>query len=390
MDTTMDRLLACLRRIFLRILRLPACPCCTACPTPPAPEPTPPPVFEEPEAEPEPEPEAEPEPGPEVEPEPGPVRPPDLCLIPPPEPEPEPGPHVVVQEPGDPPVQEPAEEPAREEPLLGLNIQPASGHVSLQHVLALGIRHVRVSLREEETIERDWGWHALYRAAGVEVLPMVAHPHGLRDFRPRLDYLLSAIGHVTAVQLGNEYDDEVWANTAGGRAVGRMVRQAALWLHERGIRAVAPGLGWTQPGVHDYYRAMLDECGDLIDVVALHTYGDHAWGEPLSRCEHLRAAGWTGPIWNTEMGQRGPDSRAFLRGYTGREPTREDVLRWQREVWERVLTEDPSRFGYERIYGFQLAPDDRHDGSIYCGIVEPGWTPRPTYEWLRTETRIRR
>ena len=44
----------------------------------------------------------------------------------------------------------------------------------------------------------------------------------------------------------------------------------------------------------------------------------------------------------------------------------------------RVLTEDDSRFGYERTYFFQVTPSEEGWGLLSF----PDWEPRPAYEWL--------
>ncbi|MDQ3389496.1 MAG: hypothetical protein M3483_08335, partial [Gemmatimonadota bacterium] len=101
-----------------------------------------------------------------------------------------------------------------------------------------------------------------------------------------------------------------------------------------------------------------------------HPYGVHVYGEPLSRYLEVRALGWTGPIWATEIGVSDAEAR-----YAGANSDR-----WQEENVRRVFTQDESRHGWDRIYWFQLTPAPGQWGLLR----HPGRQRRPAYEWMRS------
>lgn len=281
------------------------------------------------------------------------------------------------------PVLEPPAPPAPAEPVLALNVQPAgdslTASVYLDRLEDVGVRHVRMSWWAWSTVD-SWSWLPRYRAAGVEVLPLVygvpgAHPDSIgRSIAGRYRALYDAFGPFPYVQLDNEADGGgPFAVPAGdpyeqGQRWGRQMREAAdlIRTFDPEVRFVTAGVAWVHPGVQEWVRGMAE--ARCCDVLALHVYGAHLWGEPLGRYTQVREAGWKGPIWATEIGVEDAAAR-----YMVREP---DV--WQLANWRNVLTVDPSRHGYARLYGFQLSPD----GHGY-GILERDLSPRPAYFWLK-------
>jgi hypothetical protein len=284
-----------------------------------------------------------------------------------------------------PPAPAPKPERTGPEPIIGINVQPSTAWQSLPFLVDLGIKHVRVSFREPDT-PGDWAWLPAYREAGIEVLPML-DPR--RDgYRSAWRLLRSAFGAgaFPFVQLGNEGDGVGNANRGGGEYAGRLMLEVADEIHSTGTKIVAQGLGWTQPGVHQYLRAMIETAGHAVDVFANHAYGHNPTWEPMSRATFARQYGWQGPVWGTEIGLRGPDAREFLGGHYRREPTDEEMLRYHAEVWGDILTH-ADRLLYERIYLFQLTPDDEvaraHGLPFYCSALDGAWKPRPAYHVLR-------
>lgn len=255
-----------------------------------------------------------------------------------------------------------------------MNVQPPAPHEArmvLADLQAIGVRCIRASWWIWSTPE-SWSWCRDFRRAGIEVLPLVYDADG--DYRARFRALNAVCGPFEFVQLGNEMDGGLQpgrAARASGRAWGARVRQAAPLVRATGARVVGPGLAWNSEGVHDFLAGLLEGAGEALDVVALHTYGVHVYGEPVSRWREVRRAGWTGPIWITELGVS--DTEA---AYAGRESDE-----WQRQNLERLLV-DPALAGLDRMYWFQYTPAPggwglrREDGSA-----------RPAFEWLRRRVR---
>jgi hypothetical protein len=264
----------------------------------------------------------------------------------------------------------------RREPIIGMNVQPTEAGEMLRYVRDLRITHVRTSWWHWLS-PRDWAWLDDYRSAGVDVLPLLyAAPGG--SGVARYDALRRAFGPFPWIQIDNEPEGEV-ASYSRGLGDGRRYRRLADHIRSRdpGTRILAPGLAWTQPAVLDYLRGMIEGSAGAFDALSYHIYGDHAFGEPMSRWRLFRKLGWEGPIWSSELGQRDVASRAYLRN-TGQPVNQRTIDAWQAECWRRALTEDPSRHQFERIYAFQLTPDDHG-----YGILRRDRTPRPAYEWLR-------
>jgi hypothetical protein len=259
------------------------------------------------------------------------------------------------------------------EPLVCLNVHPATCEWALPLVRQAGVRHIRASWWEWST-PREWRWVDDFRAAGVEVLPILYGGGVDRRAIQRYDLLRRSFGPFPWIQLENEPDYE-GANRSRGRDVGRYLRTVADHIRSRdpGTRICAPGLGWTQPGVHDFLRGMVEGGAGAFDALSIHVYGHHPYGEPLSRWKHVRAA-WPGEIWCTETGQDHASTRAFL----GRQDLpRGELDRFQQEAWRRVFTQDPERSGYARIYGFHLGWDEWG-----FGLLNADRSPRPAYRWL--------
>ena len=275
----------------------------------------------------------------------------------------------------------PSRAPASLEPIIALNIQPPDARAdTVLSLLRSGrVKHVRVSWWRW-SVARDWAWLPRYRAAGVEVLPLI-YP-GTDDagsvgasMAARYRTLFNAFGPFPYVQLGNEADG---AGPFGipnsnpyrqGRRWAAQVREAARLIHQfdPAVKIVAGGVAWVHPGTLDFVRGQLE--GGGFDVFAMHIYGIGCAGEPLSRYTAVRTLGWTGPIWSTEIGVNWSQA-AFI----GRE--REA---FQVEQLRACLTEDASRLGYERLYWFQLTPDPEG-----YGILRPDFSGRPAYDWLRS------
>lgn len=269
--------------------------------------------------------------------------------------------------------------PQRPEPALGMNVHPATAEAMLPRLRELGVRHVRTSWWWWTT-PQEWGWYPRYRRAGVEVLPLVYAGPGDPDragerIARRYRALFDAYGPFPYVQLDNEVDGDGPFGIPGGdpytqgRRWGEQMRRAARLIHrfDPGVKLVSAGVAWNREGVRDWVRGVVEVGG--FDVLAIHPYGIGAAGEPLSRYRALREAGWRGPVWATEVGTNHAQAR-----YIRRDPDA-----FQAEQMRTVLTEDPSRSGYERLYWFQLAGDPEG-----YGILREDGTPRPAYRWLRS------
>jgi hypothetical protein len=274
-----------------------------------------------------------------------------------------------------------ARAPAVAGPIIALNIQPPDGRAdTVLSLLRSGrVKHVRVSWWRWSA-PRDWAWLPRYRAAGVEVLPLIypgtdAAASAGASMAARYRALFDAFGPFPYVQLGNEADGAGPFGIPGadayrqGRRWAAQVREAARLIHQfdPAVKIVAGGVAWVHPGTLDFVRGQLE--GGGFDVFAMHIYGIGCAGEPLSRYTAVRSLGWTGPIWTTEIGVNWAQA-AFVR---------RDRDGFQAEQLRACLTEDPSRHGYERLYWFQLTPDPEG-----YGILEPDFSPRPAYDWLRS------
>lgn len=301
------------------------------------------------------------------------------------------------------------------EPVLGLNVQPASFDARiLEHLRALRVRHVRSSVwwagwDRPGDWQKGW-WKRRYprvREAGVEVLPLVTEPpaevagttdlerlaHRLADFTVRF---LDAHGPFPYVQILNEVDGggPLFGPASGVSERRRGARYARFLEVVAGrVRSEHPGTRIVTGGIMhtgDFVRGMYDTGARGWDVVAIHTYGDKVWGEPWSRGQNVRLAqrehGREEPVWVTEFGMSDHTRAAVLRRehrYHGRgrawvEPKQPELDRYHTDNWRIPLTEDPSRHLYQRVYGFQLTPD--HEG---WGLLRPDLTPRPAYRWLQ-------
>lgn len=268
---------------------------------------------------------------------------------------------------------------AQAEPELAFNVQPSSAGRLLPRVQEVGVRHVRASWWAWSR-PADWSWYPRYRRAGVQVLPLVYAGPGdpaatAERIAARYRALFDAYGAFPYVQLENEVDgDGPFAVLAGdpytqGRRWGAQMKRAARLIRrfDPDARFVSAGVAWNREGVREWVRGVVEEGG--IDVLAIHPYGIGSTGEPLSRYRAVRRAGWKGPIWATELGADRAQARYVRR----------DADEFQAEQLRRVLTEDASRFGYERLYWFQLTPDP---GGF--GILREDGTPRPAFTWLRS------
>lgn len=270
---------------------------------------------------------------------------------------------------------------AQAEPTIALNVQPPAPHEAgrvLSLLRAAGVRHVRASWWRWSTPE-SWRWVESYRDAGIEVLPLVYPATGAgaeygRSMGARYRALHDAFGPFPYVQLGNEVDGagpfgiERGDAYRRGRRWGEQLRAARAAIHrfDPGVRIVAGGMAWVHPGTGDFLRGLVEVGG--FDVLAIHVYAIGCAGEPLARYREVREAGWRGPIWVTELGTN--DGHAAY--------IRRDADRFQAEQLERCLFEDPSRFGYDRLYWFQLTPS--REGY---GLLRPDFTPRPAFDRLR-------
>ncbi|HEX2188336.1 MAG TPA: glycosyl hydrolase [Longimicrobiaceae bacterium] len=273
----------------------------------------------------------------------------------------------------------PGPAPPRAEPVLGLNVQPASAGELLPRVREVGVRHVRASWWWWTT-PADWSWYPAYRRAGIEVLPLVyagpGDPGGAGGrMARRYRALFDAHGPFPYVQLDNEVDGDGPFGIPGGdpyrqgRRWGEQVRRAARLIRafDPGVKLVSAGVAWNRDGVRDWLRGVVDAGG--FDVLAIHPYGIGSAGEPLSRYRAVREAGWEGPVWATELGASDAQAR-----YVRRSPDA-----FQAEQLRTILTADPSRLGYERLYWFQLTGDPEG-----YGILREDGTPRPAFAWLRS------
>jgi hypothetical protein len=255
-------------------------------------------------------------------------------------------------------------------PEVCINVQPPSAATApgvLADLQRLGINCIRTSWWAW-SIPDSWSWCHVYRRAGIEVLPLVYDVGG--DYRERFRRLNAACGPFRYVQLGNEMDGGLQAGREA-RAVGRLwgtrLRDAAPLVRASGARVVGPGLAWNSPGVRDYLEGMLETAGSSLDVVAIHTYGVHVYGEPVSRWKEVRKHGWRGPVWITEIGVSNVEAAG-----AGRNPDE-----WQKENIEGVLR-DPSLPGLDRLYWFQYS-----QATEGWGLLRMNGTRRPAFESLR-------
>jgi hypothetical protein len=276
----------------------------------------------------------------------------------------------------------PAPAAAQAEPALAFNVQPSSAGRLLPRVQEVGVRQVRASWWAWSK-SADWAWYPRYRRAGVEVLPLVYAGPGdpataAERMAARYRALFDAYGPFPYVQLDNEVDGDGPFGIPGGdpyaqgRRWGAQMKRAARLIRrfDPDAKFVSAGVAWNREGVRDWLRGVVEEGG--FDVLAIHIYGIGPTGEPLSRWRAARRAGWRGPIWATELGADHAQAR-----YVKRDPDQ-----FQAEQLRRALTEDESRFGYERLYWFQLTPDP---GGF--GILREDGTPRPAFTWLRSRQR---
>ena len=278
----------------------------------------------------------------------------------------------------------PAPVAAQAGPTIALNVQPPEPHqvATVQGLLrAARVRHIRVSWWAWST-RASWSWLPAYRAAGVEVLPLV-YPTGNgaenagRTMAARYRALFDAYGPFPYVQLGNEMDGAGPFGIPGsnayrqGRRWADQLREATRLIHQfdPAVRIVAGGMAWVHPGTQDFVRGMVD--GGGFDVFAIHIYGIGCAGEPLGRIQEIRAQGWTGPVWATELGVDNGQARYIER----------NVDAFQAEQIRRCLAEDPARLQYDRLYWFQLTPD-----PAGFGILRPDFSPRPAFDWLRSRS----
>jgi hypothetical protein len=263
------------------------------------------------------------------------------------------------------------------EPLVCLNVHPSWCEWALPLIKEARVRHVRSSWWEWSRAS-EWSWVDRFRADGVEVLPILSGGVDRRGIQ-RYETLRRSFGPFPWIQLENEPDYE-GADRARGREIGRYLRTIADHIRSRdpGTRICAPGLGWTQPGVHDFLRGMIDGANGAFDALSIHVYGHHPFGEPLSRWKHVRAV-WPGEIWCTEVGQDHASTRAFLQKPRA---TRSELDAFQTEAWRRVFSEDPERGGYRRIYGFHLGWDEWG-----FGLLNADRSPRPAFRWFAARPR---
>lgn len=276
----------------------------------------------------------------------------------------------------------PVEEPITE-PVIALNVQPPdSAHVrKIANALKeLNVSHIRVSWWAWSD-SASWEWLFHFRESGIEVLPLVYADRRLppeewgASIAARYRQLFEIFEGFPYVQLENELDgDGPFGITEGrdpclqGRRWAEQTRIAveALRAFDDSVRIVSMGIAWNREGVEEFVRCYVIDAP--IDVLAIHVYGVHLWGEPLSRWQRVRSAGWNGPVWATELGVSDTEAK-----YAGADPDA-----WQLENVRGVF-EDPNRLGFSRLYFFQLCCDDKG----WSLLRYPGWEPRPAYEWLK-------
>jgi hypothetical protein len=258
------------------------------------------------------------------------------------------------------------------EPLVCLNVHPSTCEWALPLIREAGVRHIRASWWDQSR-PSEWSWADRFRADGVEVLPLLLGGLERRGIQ-RYEVLRRSFGAFPWIQLENEPDYE-GADRARGREIGRYLRTVADHIRTRdpGTRICAPALGWTQPGVHEFLRGLIEGANGAFDALAIHVYGHHPFGEPLSRWQHVRAV-WPGEIWCTEVGQDHASTRAFLRNPRA---TRSELDAFQAEAWRRVFSEDPERQGYSRLYGFHLGWDEWG-----FGLLNADRSARPAFRWF--------
>jgi hypothetical protein len=307
--------------------------------------------------------------------------------------------------------------PQRRNPELGLNAQPIVTDAHVRMLGELGVSKIRLSVWWgwwEGEQERKWAeMRPRLRRAGIEVLPVITAPPGrlnrqdwrvlAREVADFTDRFLDRHGPYPYVQIGNEWDSgSPWfgpesgvSEVERGRRYGRFLQVVA-----RRLRAEHPGTRIVTGGIvhtNDFVRGLYETGVGAFDVVAIHTYGDHVWGEPWSRGANVKRTqarhGRSEPVWVTEFGMGGTWQGGIWRRERRRWPARQELDQYHLDNWRIPLDEDESRFLYERVYGFQLPPGDDNQTLREAGLnpLDYGFgllrsdnrTPRPTYEWLR-------
>lgn len=306
----------------------------------------------------------------------------------------------------------------RANPELGLNVQPVVTQAHVAMLRELGIRKVRMSVW--------WGWWEgeqksrwdemmpRLRSAGIEVLPIITAPPRRLNARSWEELARETVTFadgflrrhpVPYIQVGNEWDTgSPWFGPESGiadqrergRRYGRYLNHVSSRLRRLhpGTKIVAGGISHTD----QFVRGLYETGGGAFDVVAIHTYGDHTWGEPWGRgatVKRIQAEfGRADPVWVTEFGIDGAAQVGIWRREHGRAPSRAELDQYQLDNWRVPLDEDPGRFLYDRVYGFQLPPGT-DGGTGWPAALNPldysygllradNRTPRPAYNWLRS------
>ncbi|HEX2094981.1 MAG TPA: hypothetical protein VHG28_21450 [Longimicrobiaceae bacterium] len=301
-------------------------------------------------------------------------------------------------------------------PELAINVQEMTPR-EVRLLRDAGIRLVRMSIW--------WAWHRpelwdrmmrLCDRNGISVMPLITAPpqqynrSSVERFAPVFARftadVLRRYPSIRYVQLLNEMDTgSPWFGPESGRPLRERGR-----AYGRFLRLVYPVLKAANPNVWVVTGGMSDT-GDFVrgiyeagarnsfDVLAIHVYGDHVWGEPWGRGDHARRVmrafdDERKPLWVTEFGMSGGKHYLISMRETRRAPSARDLDAYQLENWRRPLEELQESRRYQKVFGFQLPPGDETRALIEArgerfgmdhsfGIVRMDGSPRPTYTWLR-------
>lgn len=268
-------------------------------------------------------------------------------------------------------------------PKLCMNVQPmipADERKYLHALRDIGVTEIRTTWHNWFN-GADLGWVYHYQDAGVSVMPMIKAEAGVPaekvgvSIARRHTHYFRHFGPTSYVQLENEVDgDGLFGLTESrdpfiqGYRWGTQMGIAADRIHDVDpyTRIVSAGLAWNRPRIQDFIRGLMNSRHQL-DVLAIHIYGHHLHGEPIARHKEVRAAGWNGPLWATEIGV---DNAAA------------NAVGWAPDWWQldclQNLSRDSNRHAYDRLYWFQLNNDPEGWG-IYG---------RPAFDFLQKRKRL--
>ena len=317
---------------------------------------------------------------------------------------------VPVRDPAGPRMAPSAASPERSLPAAGAQAEHAElvgvgshqlDRRSIQHLVDLGVRHVRTTLYWGLWTQ-DAGYRRSFAAelnaaidAGLDPLIVVhQQPSGgyadrdrvYREFARFMAERAEQFPGVRYWQLWNEMDvtftdvfgagrDDVSLRERG-RNYARMLHLAYPAIKRANPSAVVVTGGIASDISAGFLHGLYD--GDApYDVLAIHSYGFPVLGSFRDRGGEARgimaAHGDARPLWNTEFGMEKavvpPDWPA----------SRSDVDRYHLESWQEPIELNARQRVYDRVYGHVLF----QDGDQSFDLVRRDGSPRPAYTWLK-------